>query len=126
MRKHQRGITLIGWLILLVPVAIVFYAGIRLAPIYLNYQKVVHSMNAVAGEEANESANVSGLRRAVEKHFEIESVDYPDVKDLKIQRADKTWSIEMSYDDQAPLFANIAILVTFDKIVKLKNTAGGD
>jgi hypothetical protein len=124
MRKHQRGITLIGWLILLVPVAIVFYAGIRLAPIYLNYQKVVHSLNSVATEEANESANVNGLRRAVEKHFEIESVDYPDVKDLKIIRTDKTWSIEVNYDDQAPLFANIAILVTFDKIVKLKSGVG--
>ena len=124
MRKHQRGITLIGWVILLGPVAVVFYAGIRLAPIYLNYQKVVHSLNSVAGEEANESANANGLRRAVEKHFEIESVDYPDVKDLKISRTDKTWSIEANYDDQAPLFANIAILVTFDKIVKLKSGVG--
>jgi hypothetical protein len=126
MRKHQRGITMIGWLILLVPVAIVFYAGIRLAPIYLNYQKVVHSLNAVADEESNESANANGLRRAVDKHFSVESVDYPDVKDLKITRADKIWTIEVNYDDQAPLFANLAILVTFDKTVKLKSTAGGD
>ena len=30
MRRHQRGVTTLGWLILLIPVAIVFYAGIRL------------------------------------------------------------------------------------------------
>ena len=38
--SRQRGITFIGWLFLLMPVAIVVYGGIRLAPVYLNYMKV--------------------------------------------------------------------------------------
>ena len=41
MRK-QRGVTMIGWIFLLVPVAIVLYAGIRVGPEYLNYYKVRH------------------------------------------------------------------------------------
>ncbi len=40
MRHTQRGVTFLGWLILLIPVAIVVYAGIRLTPIYLNYMRV--------------------------------------------------------------------------------------
>jgi hypothetical protein len=36
MRK-QRGVTTIGWIFLLAPVAVVLYAGIRVAPEYLNY-----------------------------------------------------------------------------------------
>jgi Domain of unknown function (DUF4845) len=124
MRRHQRGITSIGWIILLVPVAIVFYAGIRLAPVYLNYMKVVHTLEQVATEVPNETATEGGVRYACEKHFNIESVDFPDVKDLKIKRVNTTWQIEANYDDQAPLFANIFILVTFDKVVHLK--AGGE
>jgi len=124
MRKHQRGITLIGWLILMIPVAIVFYAGIRVSPLYLNYMKVVHSLDSVATEISNEGQTADGLRNAVDKHFQIESVDYPDKKDLKITRVNNVWQIEANYDDQSPLFANIAILITFDKIVKLKSGAG--
>jgi len=120
MRKQQRGITMIGWLILLIPVAIVFYAGIRLAPVYLNYMKVVHSLEQVASEVGSSDATAQGIRGAVEKHFNIESVDYPDSKDLKIARADGVWTIEAAYDDQAPLFANVFILVSFDKTVSLK------
>ena len=41
MMRKQRGVTMIGWIFLLVPVAIVLYAGIRVAPEYLNYYKVV-------------------------------------------------------------------------------------
>ncbi len=124
MRKHQRGITLIGWLILMIPVAIVFYAGIRVSPLYLNYMKVVHSLDSVATEISNDGQSADGLRNAVDKHFQIESVDYPDKKDLKITRVNNVWQIEANYDDQSPLFANIAILITFDKIVKLKSGGG--
>ena len=124
MRKHQRGITAIGWLILMIPVAIVFYAGIRVSPLYLNYMKVVHSLDSVATELNNEGQTADGLRNAVDKHFQIESVDYPDKKDLKITRVNNVWQIEANYDDQSPLFSNIAILITFDKIVKLKSAGG--
>ena len=37
MRNYQRGMTVLGWMLLLIPVAIIGYAGIRVAPIYLNY-----------------------------------------------------------------------------------------
>ena len=124
MRKHQRGITAIGWLILMLPFAIVFYAGIRVSPLYLNYMKVVHSLDSVATELNNEGQTADGLRNAVDKHFQIESVDYPDKKDLKITRVNNVWQIEANYDDQSPLFSNIAILITFDKIVKLKSGGG--
>jgi hypothetical protein len=124
MRKHQRGITAIGWLILMLPFAIVFYAGIRVSPLYLNYMKVVHSLDSVASEVSNDGQSADGLRNAVDKHFQIESVDYPDKKDLKITRVNNVWQIEASYDDQSPLFSNIAILITFDKIVKLKSGGG--
>jgi hypothetical protein len=124
MRKYQRGVTAIGWLILLVPIAIVFYAGIRISPLYLNYMKVTHSLEAVATEISNEGQTADGLRNAVDKHFQIESVGYPDKKDLKITRVNNVWQIEANYDDQSPLFANIAILITFDKIVKLKSGGG--
>src|SRR5882757_2596395 len=120
MRKYQRGVTALGWLFLLTPVAICVYAGIRIGPVYLNYMNVVHNLNLVASEIDNGTATASAIRIAVEKHFNVDYVEYPSVKDLKITRDNGSWKIEANYDDQAPLFANVAILVTFDKTVKLK------
>ena len=124
MRKHQRGVTAIGWLILLIPVAICAYAGIRIGPLYLNYMNVVHSLNMVSGEIDNGTATAAAIRAAVGKHFDVEYISYPDIKDLKITRENGSWKVEANYDDQAPLFANVAILVTFDKTVKLKGGGG--
>jgi Domain of unknown function (DUF4845) len=120
MRSKQAGITFIGWIILLVPVAICFYAGIRLTPIYLNYMKVARTLEQVKSEfKDDDSATLANIRIAIQKHLDVSSVDYPDIKDIKISREGKGWTISAAYDDQAPLFSNVFILVTFDKSVTI-------
>jgi hypothetical protein len=120
MRSKQTGVTLIGWLILLTPMALCGYAGIRLAPVYLNYMKVARTLESVKTEfKGSDPGSQRLVYVAVEKNLNIEGVDYPDVKDIKITRNGKTWEIAAAYDDQAPLFSNIFILVSFDKTVTL-------
>lgn len=120
MRSKQTGVTLIGWIILLTPMALCGYIGIRLTPVYLNYMKVARTLESVKNEFKDSDAGTQqAVRTAVEKNLNIESVDYPDIKDIKITREGKSWVISASYDDQAPLFENISILVSFDKSVTL-------
>jgi len=120
MRSKQTGVTLIGWIFLLIPMAMVFYAGIRLTPVYLNYMKVTRSLEQVQSEmKGSDAGSAAQVRTAIEKHFDVESVDYPTVKDLKITRDGRSWTVQASYDDQAPLFANLFILVQFDKSVTI-------
>jgi hypothetical protein len=120
MRSKQTGVTLIGWLVLLTPMALCGYAGIRLAPVYLNYMKVARSLESAKSDlKAGGANSQAAVRGAVEKNLDIESVDYPDIKDIKITRDGNSWVVNASYDDQAPLFANVFILVTFDKTVRL-------
>jgi len=120
MRSKQAGVTFIGWIILLVPLAICAYAGIRLAPVYLNYMKVARTLEQVKSEFKDSDAGTSGaIQTAVRKHLDVESVDYPELKDFKITRNGKVWTVSAAYDDQAPLFSNIFILVSFDKSVTL-------
>jgi len=120
MRSKQAGVTLIGWIILLIPVAICGYAGLRLTPIYLNYMKVVRTLEQVKTEfKGTDAGNASVIKNSIEKRLDIEQVDYPSVKDIKITRNGRVWEVKASYDDQAPLFSNVFILVTFDKTVTL-------
>ena len=120
MRNKQLGVTAIGWVILLTPFAIVGYAGIRIAPLYLNYLKVVRAMEQAGGElKATAGGTAQSIRLAIDRHFEVDMVDYPTTKDLKITRDGGTWLVEMNYDDEAPLFANVSLHVIFDKTVKM-------
>jgi len=119
MRNRQVGVTAIGWLFLLTPLAIVIYAGIRLTPVYLNYMKVAKAMDQAGSELKAGGANPQTIRTSIDKHFEIDMVDYPTTKDMKITKDGAAWVVESQYDDDAPLFANLSLHVTFDKKVKI-------
>lgn len=123
MRRRQRGVTALGWLFLLTPLAIVVYAGVRLMPVYLNYMKVVRALDLVASDAAGNNDPTS-IRNTIDKHFEIDMVDYPTSKDIKVTRAGSGFQVEASYDDEAPLFGNISLHVVFDKVVKTGGRGG--
>jgi hypothetical protein len=122
-RNRQLGVTFIGWLFLLTPLAVVAYAGIRMAPLYLNYMKVVKALNQAGGELKGE-ASPQTIRAAIDRHFEIDMVDYPTTKDMKITRDGGAWVVESKYDDDAPLFSNVSMHVVFDKIVRIGGGGG--
>jgi hypothetical protein len=118
MRRTQRGITFIGWLFLLIPVAIVGYTAIRLVPVYLTYSKVVRSMDQMA-EEARAGDSAAILRAGLEKRLDIEGIVFPDIKDFTIRRDGPSWLIEIEYEDGAPLLSNLSITARFSKSVRL-------
>jgi hypothetical protein len=118
MRGHQRGVTLIGWIVILIPFVIVGYAGMRLLPVYLNYQKVAKTLDTTA-TEVRGSADADAIRRTIDKHFDIDMVEFPTSKEVKITRDGQAWVMECEYEDQAPLFGNISLHVNFDKRVTI-------
>jgi hypothetical protein len=122
MRTRQRGVTAIGWIILMIPFAVVGYAGIRLAPVYLNYMKVVRALDDLQSDPDGASLTADAIRTKIDRHFEIDMVDYPTAKDIKITRDGTSWEVEASYEDDAPLFSNISLHVVFDKLI---HTRGG-
>lgn len=117
-RNKQSGVTFIGWVILLTPMALVLYAGIRALPVYLNYLKVVKTLEGTKRSLAG-GANASSIKNEIDRHFEIDMVNYPDSKDFKITHDAGAWVVEAAYDDEAPLFDGISLHFVFDKIVRI-------
>jgi hypothetical protein len=121
MPKSQRGVTFIGWLVLLTPVAIIVYAGIRLTPIYLNYFHVVRSLEQLAADSKDDpQINPVSVRNALERRFDVEYVDRPSAKDIDVHREGDHWVAVAEYEDLAPMVGNVSILVQFNKQVILK------
>ena len=118
MKRTQRGVTMIGWIVLLIPVAIVGYSGIRLVPIYLNYTKIARAMSQLA-QESRGSDTQQNIRFALEKRLDIEQVSFPDAKDFTIRREGQSWVLEIEYEDGAPLMSNVSLTAKFKKSVRI-------
>jgi len=121
MRKSQRGVTFIGWLVLLAPVGVLVYTGIRLTPVYLNYFRVVRALDQLAADSKGDTQiNPTAVRLSLEKRFDVEYVDHPTAKEIDIRRDGDHWVAVADYEDLAPLLGNVSILVQFSKQVELQ------
>lgn len=121
MRK-QLGVTMIGWIFLLTPVAIVVYAGIRVTPLYLNYYKVVQALKETANEYKNDEVLLPGtVQSSINRRFNVGYVDKPAAKDIRVFRnATGKWEMEADYEEVAPLFGNLYVLMQFKKSVPIQ------
>jgi hypothetical protein len=118
MMRKQRGVTMIGWIFLLVPVAIVIYAGIRVGPEYLNFYKVSQALSETAVKlKSDETLTAQSIKGAIEKRFDTGYIDNPKPEDIQIRKADKGWEMTADYETTAPLFGNLYLLMSFKKTV---------
>jgi hypothetical protein len=120
MRKHQHGMTFIGLLCILALVGVIGYAGIRLAPIYLNYMKIARTLESVASEVKGDNPDPAAIRGLIDRHFSIEDPTNVTAKDIEITKDDSGVEMHVSYDDTVPYVANVSLSVHFDKTVKVR------
>jgi hypothetical protein len=117
MRK-QRGVTMIGWIFLLAPMAVVLYAGIRVGPEYLNYWKVTTAMKETASQlKSDETLSPATIRNGLERRFDTGYIDEPNVKDIAIAKQDAGWAMTADYEKTVPLFGNLYLLMSFQQTV---------
>jgi hypothetical protein len=120
MRHRQRGITFLGWVVLLVPVALVVYIVIRAVPLYLNYTKVAQAFEQTQTEyAASESVSGALLKASLERRFDTGYIENPKVQDVSIRKTGEGWVMEVEYEDVVPLFYNISLLLQFEKSVSV-------
>lgn len=120
MQHRQRGMTMLGILILVVVVGAWVYAGIRMTPKYLEFMRVASTLEKVRDEyDSNPGTTEFMLRKAVERQFDIEMVEVITSKDIEINKEGGVFTMRAAYEDTVPLAGNVSFLLEFDKSVQV-------
>ena len=118
MQHRQRGMTMLGILVLVVVVGAWVYAGIRLVPKYLTYMKIASTLEKVRDEyDSNPGSTEFMLRKAIERHFDIEMVEVISANEIIIKKEGGEFTMTADYEEVVPLAGNVSFLVDFDKSV---------
>ncbi|MBN8895735.1 MAG: DUF4845 domain-containing protein [Rhodanobacter sp.] len=126
MKSKQSGITLIGFLLIIVVVGFFAYMAMKLAPSYSEYMGVTKAMNQIATEGTN-GKSLDSIRRDLMFKLGFQYVDDATVKpaNITIKRdAGGTSVLTVAYDKQIPFMYNIDFLLHFNKSVPLQGNVG--
>ncbi|MGH8197847.1 MAG: DUF4845 domain-containing protein [Steroidobacteraceae bacterium] len=120
MQHRQRGMTMLGIIVIIIVVGAWVYAGIRLTPKYLEYMRIAATLEKVRDEYSNNPGSTEFmLRKAIERHFDIEMVEVITSNDIEINKDGGVFSVRAAYEDTVPLAGNVSFLVEFDKTVEV-------
>ena len=120
MKSKQTGITLIGFLVILIIVAFFGYMAMRLVPAYSEFMGVSKAMNQVSTEGA-EGKSLDEIRRDLMFKKGFQYVDDATIQpqDITIDRSNGT-QLHVAYEKQIPFIYNIDFLLHFEKSVPLQ------
>ena len=115
----QRGVTMIGWIFLLIPIAIVGFAALKVGPEYINYYKVTKALTDSAKALSTDDAlNAQTIKADIERRYDTGYIEEPPVDQLIISKdAEGKWQVQAAYEKTVPLFGNLHMTMAFDKTV---------
>jgi hypothetical protein len=121
--KRQSGITLIGFVIILVIAAFFIYTAMKLVPAYLDYFNVAKALNTVATQATSSDMSVEEVQRQLDtqqlsQYFADEDIDAKNISVVSTPKGGRM--LKLSYDKKISWIYNIDFLVHFQKIVPLK------
>jgi Domain of unknown function (DUF4845) len=113
MNKHQRGLSLIGLLIvsaMLIAAALVVMKCVPVVVEYWNVKKIVSTM--AASGDLRGSAPVE-IRRSFDRRAVIDNVTVITGKDLQIQKTGDGNIVTFQYESRVPLFSVVSLVFEF-------------
>lgn len=122
MRLGQRGITLIGFVIVLAVAGFFFFVGAKLFPMYTEFFAVKAAMKQVQLTPGAARLAPDQVWKILEKNFYTSYVDNVKKTDVQLDRKGG-YFLRVAYEVRKPLVYNLDIVAKFDHSVEL-NTPG--
>jgi hypothetical protein len=125
LKNRQRGITLLGFAVLLIVVGFFAYAAMKLFPAYSEYYGVVKSMKSLQTEAGIENASIEVIKQKLNVQFDLQYVGDTTVpaSGYKLNTQNGAHSLTLSWDKDIPFLYNVDFLVHFSHTVDLTRGA---
>lgn len=125
VRKHgnttrQRGLTLIGFIIVLGFGLLIAYTGMRVVPMYLEYHALVNALNTLAKTPGAKDMDPSRMRTNIINSLWVSYASNNIRREhIRITRSDGI-KVRVAYEVRKPWIGNLDIVGKFEKTTTLR------
>jgi len=114
MKRNQGGMTLLGFLMVLVVVGFAAFIAMRLFPMYQEYYAVKSSLKGLATEPGVSDMDPAKIQDLFFRRLYINYSQNVKPSNVKIERMDGGWKMSVNYEVRRELVGNLDVVGKFD------------
>lgn len=118
-RGRQRGMTVIGMLLVMIVVAFVALIGMKVVPMYVQYYSIKSTIESIRKEPQVAQMTQMDIQNAIQKRFDIGYVDNISARDLKIRNERSGRVLDLIYQDERSLFYGLYVVLKVNESIPL-------
>jgi hypothetical protein len=118
-RGRQRGMTVIGMLLVMIVVAFVALIGMKVVPMYVQYFSIKSTIESIRKEPQVAQMTPMDIQNAIQKRFDIGYVDNISARDLKIRNERSGRVLDLIYQDERSLFYGLYVVLKVNESIPL-------
>lgn len=120
--QNQRGLSMAGWMFLIMIIGSLITVGTKLAPLYLDHNTMSNILDRLAEEKGMVVKRNVDLVNIIQKRFRMSGIRTFDLKkNMTIKRPENRVIITLDYEVRLPLAYNVDLIATFDKQTILRD-----
>ena len=117
--RRQRGITMIGFALLLGLIGFFTILILKIGPIYLEHYKVLSSLQSLKEDPSLPKKRRREIFSMLEKRFDINMIENVTTDDISVSKEDGVVTVAVTYEVEKPIFGNLSVLVYFDDQIEV-------
>lgn len=116
---NQRGMTMIGWILVLLLIAFFAMTVMKLVPVYLNGFKVASIVDSLKKDREVSSMSNRQILSKLSKRFDIDMVSGVEPEDIYIEKGQGVKIITVDYEVRKNFLGNIDFVISFVESVEV-------
>lgn len=117
--SKQRGVTALGWMVILALIGFFVLLGLKIIPIYMDHYRIKAVMESLTNEPLLIERGPPQIRQLIERRLKINYVWGFDKNNVKIVKNNSGYNVRTKFESRENLFGNLDVVVRFDHAVTL-------
>lgn len=117
--NRQKGVTAIGWMIILGLIAFFVLLTLRMVPSYMDYYQVASALETLESQPELADKSPYEIRNLLQRKFDSGYVNVIHSRDVKISKSGRGFIASVTYESRKRVFANVEVVMTFTKQVRV-------
>jgi hypothetical protein len=114
-RANERGLTILGFMLVAAVAVIFIVVGARTVPAYLEYYSVKKALEKTLAD-TKDPTSIVDVRRTFTKYLQTDYIDSVNASDIDLQKQGNEVTASVAWARKLPLVGNVSLYLDFEAV----------